>query len=44
MKKIIGSLLLIMSLTTFAYADNGALKKPNLLGEENVSMTKGFSN
>lgn len=43
MKKIVGSLLFVMSLTVFAYAEEGALPKPDILGEENVSMTKGFS-
>ncbi len=43
MKKIVGSLLFVMCLTAFAYAEDGALPKPDILGEENVSMTKGFS-
>jgi hypothetical protein len=46
MKKIVGSLLLVIlviCLTTVAYADGGALPKPDILGEETVSMTKGFS-
>jgi len=43
MKKIIGSLLLVLSLTLFAYAENGSLSKPDVLNEESVSMTKGFS-
>lgn len=43
MKKIIGSLLLVISMTAFAYAEGGALPKPDVLGEENVSMIKGFS-
>lgn len=43
MNKIIGCFLLIMSLTVFAYAEDGVLSKPDVLGEENVSMTKGFS-
>ena len=44
MKKIIGSLLLVMSLTVCAYAEEGrTLSKPDVLNEEKVSMTKGFS-
>jgi len=43
MKKIMGSLLIVMSLTVCAYAENGALPKPDILGEEQVSMTAGFS-
>lgn len=43
MKKIVGSLLFVLSLTAFAYAGDGALPKPDILGEENVSMNKGFS-
>lgn len=43
MKKIVGSLLFVMSLTLFAYAEEGALPKPDILGEETVSMSKGFS-
>lgn len=43
MKIIIGSLLFVMSLTVFAYAGGEPLSKPDVLGEESVSMTKGFS-
>jgi hypothetical protein len=43
MKRILGSLLLIMSLAVFANAEGSALPKPDVLGEENVSMSKGFS-
>lgn len=43
MKKIIGSVLFVLSLAVFAYAEESALPKPDILGEENVTMTKGFS-
>ena len=43
MKKIIGSLLLVVSLTVSAYAGEALLPKPDVLGEESVSMTQGFS-
>ena len=43
MRKYIGSLLLVLSFTVFAYAGDGSLSKPDVLGEESVSMTKGFS-
>lgn len=43
MKKIIGSLILVMSFTLFAFAEGTVLSKPDVLGDEEVSMTKGFS-
>ena len=43
MKRIIGSLLVVMSLTVFAFAEDKPLQKPDVLGEEEVFMTKGFS-
>lgn len=43
MKKIIVSLLMVMSLMAFAYAGEEALSKPDVLGEESVSTSKGFS-
>jgi len=35
--------LVVMSLTVFAFAEDKTLSKPDILGEEAVFMTKGFS-
>lgn len=43
MRTIIVSLLLAISLAASAYAGEEPLPKPDVLGEESVSMTKGFS-
>jgi len=43
MKKIIGSLLLVVSFAVCALADDKVLSKPDVLGDEQVSMTRGFS-
>jgi hypothetical protein len=41
MKKIIGTLLLVMCLAVVSHA--GTLSKPDVMGEESISMTRGFS-
>jgi len=43
MKVLIGSLFLVMSLSVFAFAEGEVLSKPDVLGEESVTMTRGFS-
>ncbi len=43
MKILIGSLFLVMSLSVYAFAGDGALSKPDVLEEESVAMTRGFS-
>ncbi|MDD2540008.1 MAG: DUF4410 domain-containing protein [Desulfuromonadaceae bacterium] len=43
MKILIGSLFLVMSLSVYAFAGGEALSKPDVMEEENVAMTQGFS-
>ncbi|MEI8355984.1 MAG: DUF4410 domain-containing protein [Deltaproteobacteria bacterium] len=43
MKKIFGTMMLVFCFALLSHADDNPLPKPDVLGEESVSMTKGFS-
>ncbi len=43
MKTLVSSLLLVICFSVFAFAEGQVLPKPDVLGEEEVFMTKGFS-